>query len=277
MKTIAGYAMFTGDRGESADYEFVPKCRSNPKSFLDWVGLGVVDGMLMMVTANTTITASLYGDSGGKTARAGYVTRLYRGDQRAPLFGTETQTHVPASDPNYGVFAWSESTWAADGTLNNGIAEANFNDVITGSADNDDIQGKGGSDALSGAAGNDTITGLEGDNILEGGEGDDRIEADGIVVPDYFSSVALDKQGQDFVDGGAGNDKIVGGGKADVLEGDATTHPPRCTKRVTRRRCVATTSIAHYSAFTWARWRFESITAPKHPTRPQAYPERAQH
>lgn len=175
------------------------------------------------------------------------------------------------NEPNAVVGA--QSVWSGITDTGTG-SEAN---TIDGGDGDDTIIAGHGNDRIQGGTDNDTPTGLEGDNILEGGEGDDRIEADGMVVPDFFSSVAPDKQGQDFVDGGAGADKILGGGKADVLDGDATTHPPRCTKRVTRRRCIAITSIAHYSAFAWARWRFESITAPKHPTQPQAYPERAQH
>lgn len=339
MKTIADYAMFTGARCQF-DYEFAPKCRSNPKSYPDWVGFGVVDGMLTMVTANTTITASLYGDSGGNTARADYVTRLYLGDQRAKLIGTETQTHVPASDPAYGVFAWSETSWAADGTLNNGVAEENFNDVITGSAENDDIQGKGGSDALSGGegndkidggAGNDLIAGGRGSNTILGGAGNDYIVGSGtMAVPQrnkpgdawtppagkqlvYASSTwglynepnavvgaqsvwsgitdtgtgseanTIDGgEGDDTIIAGHGNDRIQGGTGNDTLtglEGDnileggegsgthtltATPHEAErglhtCTRRVPRRRCIATKTVAKYQALTGAAGRFDWV------------------
>ena len=100
---------------------------------------------------------------------------LYNGDQRAPLSGTG--------------YSWGAVTWAADGTLVGGVAEANFNDVIVGdqqaAEDKDTINGLGGNDALDGREGDDTIDGGEGDDLIGGGKGSDTLH------------------------GGAGNDEIL--------------------------------------------------------------------
>lgn len=115
----------------------------------------------------------------GITLGAGSVaptpTHIYNGDQRAPLIGSEIDLTVPSTNPSYNTFKWSATSWAADGTLTGGVAQANFNDVIVGSSAADSINGLGGNDALSGGAGNDTLDGGAGNDLIAGGAGSDII------------------------------------------------------------------------------------------------------
>lgn len=102
----------------------------------------------------------------------------FNGDQRAKLIGTETQTSIPATDPRYGTYAWNETSWAADGTLNAGVKEDGFADVIYATAAGGSgamMHGYGGNDALSGSAGKDDIYGDDGDDLIGGGGGSDNI------------------------------------------------------------------------------------------------------
>jgi Ca2+-binding RTX toxin-like protein len=107
---------------------------------------------------------------------AGEVTRTYLGDQRPKLIGTETQTDVTSDKDSYGTYAWSETTWASDGTLTNGIAEAGFADVIYGSSGIDKMNGLDGKDVLDGRGGNDQIDGGDGNDMITGGAGSDTIK-----------------------------------------------------------------------------------------------------
>jgi hypothetical protein len=81
------------------------------------------------------------------------ISTVYNGDQRAKLIGIETQLEITADQARYSTYAWSETTWAQDGSLTGGVAELNFADVIYGSAAADSIKGLGGNDALGGGAG----------------------------------------------------------------------------------------------------------------------------
>lgn len=104
---------------------------------------------------------------------------IFNGDQRAKLIGTETQTNFTPSDAGYGKYAWSETSWAADGTLNNGVVQAGYADVINANAASIGgavIHGFAGSDALLGSSGKDYITGDEGNDLIFGGAGSDTIE-----------------------------------------------------------------------------------------------------
>ena len=115
-------------------------------------------------------------------------THTYTGDQRAKLIGIETQLSVTADKPNFNSYAWNEISFAADGHMNNGVAEVNFADVLYGSAQADKISGLGGNDALSGGAGDDQIDGGTGDDLIGGGAGSDTITGgDG---NDYINSSA---------------------------------------------------------------------------------------
>ncbi len=118
------------------------------------------------------------------------TTQTYTGDQRPKIIGAgnETQLTVTSDKPAYGTYAWGETSWATDGTLNNGLPQANFADVITGTAANDKINGLGGNDALSGGAGNDVIDGGIGDDLIGGGAGSDTIQ--GGAGNDYIASSA---------------------------------------------------------------------------------------
>ncbi len=69
---------------------------------------------------------------------AGAIGQTMNGDQRAKIIGVgqETQFHITADKPSYGTYAWDETNWAADGSLNNGLAAADFSDVLRGGAGN---------------------------------------------------------------------------------------------------------------------------------------------
>lgn len=118
---------------------------------------------------------------------------FFNGDQRAKIIGAgnETQEGVTADKPTYGTYAWSETSWAADGTLINGKAAPDFSDVIYATAAGNNgsvIHGYGGNDALSGSSGKDDIFGDEGDDLIGGGTGSDNIRGgDG---NDYINSSA---------------------------------------------------------------------------------------
>ena len=137
------------------------------------------------VTANASLqlSATLSGSSGAATSNAwgvnlqdtGVATQTYTGDQRAKLRGTETQISVPSSDPTYNTYAWNETSWATNGTLNGGVAQAGFADVIDAGTGNDIVNGLDGNDALGGNAGADQIDGGSGDDLIAGGTGSDRI------------------------------------------------------------------------------------------------------
>ncbi len=135
--------------------------------------------------ANGNATSNTWGVN---LSDAGPVSQTANGDQRAKLIGIETQLNITADKPNYNTYAWNETSWAADGTLINGVAELDFSDVIKGTAGNDKIAGLGGNDALDGGAGNDEIDGGSGDDLIGGGAGSDNIKGgDGA---DYINSSA---------------------------------------------------------------------------------------
>ncbi len=139
---------------------------------------------------------------------------IYTGEQRAQLIGIEIDTNILPGDPLYNTYKWGATSWAADGTLTGGVAQANFADVITGSALADKIFGLGGNDALDGGAGNDEIDGGVGDDLIGGGTGSDNIKGG-----DGNDSI-IASGGDDRVQGGLGDDKIDGMGGNDVLEGN---------------------------------------------------------
>lgn len=120
---------------------------------------------------------------------AGETANIFLGDQRALLIGTETRLDIPPGDGRYGTYAWSETRWGPDGTLINGVVEADFADVIYGAPSNDRTSGLGGNDALGGGAGNDEIDGGVGDDLLTGGSGSDHIM--GGEGNDFISSSAF--------------------------------------------------------------------------------------
>jgi Ca2+-binding RTX toxin-like protein len=103
--------------------------------------------------------------------------RIYNGDQRAKLIGSEIDLTVPPTNPSFNTYKWSATSWAADGTLTGGVAEENFNDVIVGSGEADGINGLGGNDTLDG--GGDDLSSVNGNTAGEGeladGAGDEWI------------------------------------------------------------------------------------------------------
>nr|WP_295784969.1 putative Ig domain-containing protein [Rhodoferax sp.] len=124
--------------------------------------------------ANPPTVSNLWGIN---VKDSGDGTRTFNGDQRPQLDASNK-------------YKWGETTWAADGTLVNGVAEANFNDVIVGTTGVDKIFGKGGNDALGGGDGNDQIDGGDGDDLIAGGNGSDTIKG-GAGNDEIFSSADL--------------------------------------------------------------------------------------
>ena len=119
--------------------------------------------------------------------------KIYKGDQRAKIIGIETQTSIGATDSRFGTFAWSETSWANDGKLNEGVEEGGFADVISAAAAGASgalINGFGGNDALSGSSGKDNIFGGDGDDLIGGGGGSDNIVG-GIGNDIIFTSKVL--------------------------------------------------------------------------------------
>ena len=104
--------------------------------------------------------------------------RLYSGDQRAKLIGIETRLDLGPGSARYNIDAWSETSWAADGTLVGGVGQTNFADVIDASAAGANgavIHGWGGNDALAGSIGKDDLFGDDGDDLIGGGAGSDTL------------------------------------------------------------------------------------------------------
>ncbi len=52
--------------------------------------------------------------------------KIYTGEQRAKLIGIEIDTNILPGDPLYNTYKWGATSWAADGTLTGGVAQANF-------------------------------------------------------------------------------------------------------------------------------------------------------
>lgn len=92
---------------------------------------------------------------------SGATTLAFIGDQRPRIVGTTYQ--------------WAETEWATDGTLVNGVYEADFADVLYATTGNDKLDGRGGNDAFAAGAGHDEIDGGAGDDLIGGGSGSDII------------------------------------------------------------------------------------------------------
>jgi RTX calcium-binding nonapeptide repeat (4 copies) len=102
----------------------------------------------------------------------GEPANTFKGDQRAKRIGIEVDLGTSPTAANFGTYKWSATSWAEDGTLNEGLEEADFNDVIRGKAGIDKIDGLGGNDALDGGA--DVIAGGTEGDLLIGGAGEDK-------------------------------------------------------------------------------------------------------
>ena len=59
---------------------------------------------------------------------------FFTGDQRAKLIGIETRPGLCPASARYNTYAWSETTWAADGTLFGGVGQAGFADDLPGTS-----------------------------------------------------------------------------------------------------------------------------------------------
>jgi Ca2+-binding RTX toxin-like protein len=187
-----------------------------------WVSTPGASGGSADTASSNTVTLTVK-DSGETVA-------TYRGDQRG----------VTGAG---GLYDWPNTSWAADGTLTGGVAEAGFSDVIKGTAVADKISGLGGDDALDGGAGNDVIDGGDGNDIIAGGAGSDiitgglgndliysagslnapqRVRADGwtATYANSFGSLGTDDAG-DVVDAGGGNDEVRGSYGDDHISGGA--------------------------------------------------------
>nr|WP_052700726.1 M10 family metallopeptidase [Methylocucumis oryzae] len=108
------------------------------------------------------------------------ATHIFHGDQHPPIIGDHFEIG----------FNWND-----DGSLRDGVAEANFNDVIYGNNQDEKGIGDPGDDEIKGFGGNDALSGGEGDDDIDGGDGDDLIGGG---------------DGEDVIHGGAGNDVILG-------------------------------------------------------------------
>ncbi len=69
-----------------------------------------------------------------KLEDVGAITRTFTGDQRAKLIGIETRPGLCPASARYNTYAWSETTWAADGTLFGGVGQAGFADDLPGTS-----------------------------------------------------------------------------------------------------------------------------------------------
>ncbi len=102
--------------------------------------------------------------------------------------------------------------------------QAEGDSVDAGDGD-DMIIASAGADRVQGEAGDDTMMGAGGNDVLEGGDGDDVVNGDGTRTQktgeDYFKFgyTPGEREGSDFLDGGAGRDRLYGQGGADVLFG----------------------------------------------------------
>ena len=158
---------------------------------------------------------------------------IFIGDQHAQIVTDSQGTQS---------YNWNATSWAADGTLNGGVLEANFNDVIYGSSGDDRIFGLGGNDALDGGAGDDQIDGGAGDDVIAGGAGSDTItggtgndlifSATGLVAPQRLrpdgwspgvdNSVSPSRtqdDAPDDIDAGEGNDQVTASRGDDHVQG----------------------------------------------------------
>ena len=162
--------------------------------------------------ANSSATSNAWGVN---LSDAGALTKTYTGDQRAPTIAS-------------GTYDWGVTSWAADGTLTGGVAEAGFADVLEGSTGNDKLSGLGGNDALDGGAGNDQIDGMGESYYLLDGDGRDVIFGDASLLGacllrpvDYTNAATLEvslsqqpkgsEHGDDVIDvgDGSGEDDLV--------------------------------------------------------------------
>ncbi|WP_176451945.1 putative Ig domain-containing protein [Rhodoferax sp. TH121] len=153
------------------------------------VSIALVQQGEITADASLQLSATYAGAQGTVTSNAweiqlkdaGEVVKTFRGDQH----GAINTTHSTSA-----YYDWSGTSWAADGTLVNGVEEAGYGDVILGSAGNDKMLGLGGNDALEGLAGNDQIDGGDGNDLIAGGMGADNIKGgagdDTIFSDAYF-------------------------------------------------------------------------------------------
>ena len=153
--------------------------------------------------ANSSATSNAWGVN---LSDAGALTKTYTGDQRAPTIAS-------------GTYNWGVTSWAADGTLTGGVAEADFADVLEGSTGNDKLSGLGGNDALDGGAGNDQIDSMGGSYCLDARDvifGDASLLGACLLRPvDYTNAATLEvslsqqpkgsEHGDDVIDVGDGS------------------------------------------------------------------------
>lgn len=110
-------------------------------------------------------------------------------DRGVPIFKGDQHAPIDNNKDGLSYYDWTKTSWAADGSLVGGVAEANFADVIysSGSAvlygygGNDALGGGIGVDDIFGGDGNDLIGGGAGADYINGGRGDDRIHSGGTV------------------------------------------------------------------------------------------------
>jgi RTX calcium-binding nonapeptide repeat (4 copies) len=144
------------------------------------------------------------------------------GDQRAKLIGTETQLDVTTGQSAYNTYAWSEVSWAQDGTLTITGALQGSMASIDGKSIEDWLQANLGECAtastnainqtLYGGYGNDKLTALHSSATLKGGAGDD------VLVGSAGADTLMGGAGNNTASGGAGVDSYVLGYKTDTVK-----------------------------------------------------------
>jgi hypothetical protein len=160
-----------GDRTVDADGAVITLVKGQ-----NMVQVALVQEGDITADGNAQLSATYSGEAGSVTSNVwgidirdgGEIAQTKVGDQRAKLIGTETQQAVTPDQPSFGTYAWSETSWAADGLLTNGVVQADFSDVITGSTGNDTY-------VFSGQYGKDTVLETDGlGTIVLGGEYHDK-------------------------------------------------------------------------------------------------------
>jgi Ca2+-binding RTX toxin-like protein len=166
----------------------------------------------------------------------GETTKTFLGDQHGQI--------VPNPEDGTQRYEWSNTSWAADGTMTGGVVEEGYGDVIVGTIGKDSISGKGGDDALSGSEGDDQIDGGDGNDVIGGGRGSDTIKGgagDDLIISSVDLTLSQRSKpdenwtpltpgvggpltwddAPDVIDAGDGNDTVYASFGGDRIDGGA--------------------------------------------------------
>jgi len=160
----------------------------------------------ILVDADVTVPAQLYGEAGDDFLRGGSGNDTLEGGSGEDFLQARLGNDLLKGGADDDVL------WAGDG-----------DDTLLGEAGDDQLLGRLGNDFLDGGADDDSIYGGRGADTLRGGLGDDYLQAgkgDDVVYGDDGNDTLRGKSGNDSLYGGSGNDSIWGGGSGDdVLDG----------------------------------------------------------